>query len=112
MTKTIKIRIKTKKRKNNPNSSSEMDQNMREMLNTLGFLDLETLPSMKQLREHFRKLTIQRHPDKGGINEEFKELCKAFETIGKMIEEEDSLDEEDEEEKEARHRFKEEVWER
>ena len=51
----------------------------------------------------------RKHPDKGGNNEEFKELYSAYDMIGKLIESEAS-DTSDQEEDEARKRFREENW--
>ena len=66
---------------------------------------------MKSLREKFRQLAVQRHPDKGGSDEAFKELFKAYEILGNMINSNKTQDKEDEEEMEARRKFREENWE-
>ena len=66
---------------------------------------------MTKLIKSFIRLAVEKHPDKGGNEEEFKELYNAYETLGKLIEKSTDGGEEDKEEAEARKRFREETWE-
>ena len=87
------------------------DKRIKELLIVMDFKDLRILPSMKILRERFRHLAVQRHPDKGGTDEAFKELFKAYEILGNLITSRKTQDKEDEEEMEAKRMFREENWE-
>ena len=78
---------------------------------TMEFQNQEELPSMKSLRRNFRRLAIEKHPDKGGNNEEFKKLYQAYEALGNIIAAEENKDVNDNEEMEARRKFHEENWE-
>ena len=78
-----------------------IDNVTKELLIIMNFDDLLSLPSMKILRERFRELAVQRHPDKGGSNEAFKELFKAYEILGNLITADNSEENNDEEEREA-----------
>jgi hypothetical protein len=40
-----------------------------------------TLPTVKQVRSAYRRLSLARHPDKGGTLEDFRELQAAFEGV-------------------------------
>ena len=85
-----------------------VNEETKKLLVVMGFEDENTLPTMKTLRERFRKLAIEKHPDKGGSNEQFKELYSAYEILGKLIASQMTHDEEDSEELEARRMFREE----
>ena len=61
-----------------------VSEEIRNLMEILGYQELSKLPTMKSLRQHFRKLAVERHPDKGGTNEKFKELYKAYETLGNI----------------------------
>ena len=89
-----------------------VNEETKKLLVVMGFEDENTLPTMKTLRERFRKLAIEKHPDKGGSNEQFKELYSAYEILGKLIASQMTHDEEDSEELEARRMFREENWEK
>ena len=54
---------------------------------------------------------LERHPDKGGSDEDFKRLYAAYETIGNAIDENNTDIVLDEEETEAWRCFREENWE-
>ena len=62
---------------------------------------------MKELRKRYLELSLIRHSDKGGTDEEFQELLHAYNSIGKLIEKSKNLDKDDLEEEEARKKFKE-----
>ena len=88
-----------------------VSEEIRNLMEILGYQELSKLPTMKSLRQHFRKLAVERHPDKGGTNEKFKELYKAYDTLGNIIASQTTEEEEDTEEIEARRMFREENWE-
>ena len=52
----------------------ELSEEVKKMLGIMGFDNVESLPTMATLRKTFIKLAVEKHPDKGGSNEEFKEL--------------------------------------
>ena len=81
----------------------------RETIKNLKVLGLpeDALPKMKVLRKRYLELSLIRHSDKGGTDEEFQELLHAYNSIGKLIEKSKNLDKEDLEEEEARKKFKE-----
>ena len=87
-----------------------MSEAVKKLMEIMGYEEGEKLPSMKSLRQHFRKLAVETHPDKGGSNEKFKELYKAYETLGNLIDSQ-KTGEEDNEEIEARRMFREENFE-
>ena len=72
-------------------------------LSVLGF---DAVPKMKELRENFLKLCLERHPDKGGSDDSFKVLLEAKETLSKYIQNNVPEDDSDEEEVFARQLFK------
>ena len=80
-------------------------------LRILGFPE-DTLPKMKELRKRYLELSLIRHSDKGGTDEDFQELLHAYNSIGKIIEKSKNLDNEDHEEDEARKKFKESNFEK
>ena len=81
----------------------------RETIKNLKVLGLpeDALPKMKVLRKRYLELSLIRHSDKGGTDEEFQELLHAYNSIGKLIEKSKNLDKDDLEEEEARKKFKE-----
>ena len=90
----------------------KINEETQKLLEILGFSDINELPTMKKLRANFIKLAIEKHPDKGGNNEDFKELYKAYKTLGNLITSEEISEESDNEEIEARRVFREENWEK
>ena len=76
----------------------------------MGYQEASSLQMMKSLWQHFWKLAVEKHSDKGGTNEKFKELYQAYEILGNMIASK-RAEEEDMEEIEARRMFREENWE-
>ena len=87
-----------------------MTTQTRNLLLIMGFEETKSLPTMKCLRQKFIKLAVERHPDKGGSDEKFKELYEAYEILGKLIDSQ-IITEEDKDEIEARRMFREEIWE-
>ena len=87
-----------------------ISEEIKNLLQTMEYEKQNTLPTMKSLRQHFRKLAVERHPDKGGTDKEFQELYKAYEILGNIIASQNAEDV-DTEEMEARRMFKEENWE-
>ena len=45
-------------------------------------LDITKNASSDEIRKAFRKLSLKHHPDRGGNEEEFKKLNRAFEILG------------------------------
>ena len=88
----------------------ELSQEVKKMLTVMGFDNTETLPTMMNLRKTFIKLAVEKHPDKGGNEDDFKELYQAYEFLGNLISNSDA-EEENIEEAEAKKRFREETWE-
>ena len=65
-----------------------MDPEIERLLTVLGFKN----PSMKDMKmktitSQWRRMSLVKHPDKGGRKEEFQELMEAYEKLGKKIEE-------------------------
>ena len=87
-----------------------VNHKIEKLLVIMGFTKVNELPTMKTLRQTFIKLAVERHPDKGGSDEKFKELYEAYEILGKLIDSQTSA-EQDKEETEARRMFREEIWE-
>ena len=73
----------------------------------LVILDFDNVPSMAELRNKFLKLCIERHPDKGGENDQFQKLMEAKLVLSKYISEFIPEDKNDSVEVEARKLFKE-----
>ena len=59
-----------------------ISEKLRNALSVLGFSEV---PEMKVVRDRFLKLCLEKHPDKGGSNEEFQNLLDARETICRYI---------------------------
>ena len=60
----------------------------RETIKNLRILEFpeDILPKMKELRKRYLELSLIRHSDKGGTDEDFQELLNAYNSIGKLIE--------------------------
>ena len=86
----------------------------RETIKNLRILEFpeDILPKMKELRKRYLELSLIRHSDKGGTDEDFMELLNAYNSIGKMIEKSKNQDKDDIEEDEARKIFKESNFEK
>ena len=54
---------------------------------SLEIFQLDKVPKMAVLRAKYMELCIERHPDKGGSNEQFQQLLEAKEILSKYIEE-------------------------
>ena len=80
----------------------KLSQETKKLLVIMGFKNTEVLPTMTNLRKAFIRLAVEKHPDKGGSNEEFKELYRAYEKLGNLITTNTEKDEEESEEAEAR----------
>ena len=57
-----------------------MKEETKNYLRTMAIKETSKLPTLQLLREQFRKLAVEKHPDKGGSNEAFKELYRGYET--------------------------------
>ena len=55
-------------------------RNIEEDLTFLG-LKLHPLPTIKEVSSRYRKLSLLKHPDKGGTHQEFLQLIAAFEHV-------------------------------
>ena len=86
-----------------------MDSGTQRLLSILGFPDeIHSLPSMRQLKTQFRRMSLIRHPDKpGGTKGHFQELMDAFQKVGNLIVNIDQCDLADDEETKARKAFNE-----
>ena len=63
------------------------ESELRKVLEVLGFIDLQSIPPMKEAVHKFRKMALKKHPDKpGGSKEQFQTLQEAFYRIGSIIE--------------------------
>ena len=89
----------------------KLSEEIKKMMLIMGFENQESLPSMTDLRKTFIKLAVEKHPDKGGSEEEFKEMYSAYEMLGKIITSNSDGGDDSSEEAEAKKRFKEETWE-
>ena len=45
-------------------------------------LEIEKNSSQDQIKKAFRKLSLKHHPDRGGNEEEFKKINRAFQILG------------------------------
>ena len=83
----------------------------RELESDLEILKINTSEELtiKYVTLHYKRVAKEKHPDKGGTNEAFKELIGAYEAVGKLNDEKQPEESDDKEEKEARRRFKEEI---
>ena len=88
-------------------TGSSLSEEIVNLLKLMKFENLLEIPSMRMLRKRLKKLAVEKHPDKGGSNEEFKELYQAYEALGNIIATEPE-NKEDDEEVEARRMFQEE----
>ena len=63
------------------------ESDLKRVLEVLGFMDLQSVPPMKEAVKMFRKMALRKHPDKpGGSKEQFQNLQEAFYRIGSIIE--------------------------
>ena len=92
---------------------NDKDNELRRVLEALGFIDLHSIPPMKEAVKMFRKMALKKHPDKpGGSKEQFQTLQEAFFRIGSIIEDHNgqtskpSVEEDDYEESMAKKLFK------
>ena len=67
--------------------SEQHDIELQRVLEVLGFMDVTSVPPMKEAVKMFRKMALKKHPDKpGGSTEQFQTLQEAFYKIGSVIE--------------------------
>ena len=84
-----------------------MDPEVNALMKILGFVNPEMSDlKMKIITSQYRRMSLIKHPDKGGSKEDFQELNKAYEKLGKIINKTPQEDPEDREETNARDLFK------
>ena len=59
-----------------------MDQKEIDVLKVLEFENVRDSPKMKEINKKWRKLSLMKHPDKGGTKEDFQELLAAYQIAG------------------------------
>ena len=59
-----------------------MDQKLIDALKVLEFENVTEIPKMKEINKKWRKLSLIKHPDKGGTKEDFQELLAAYQIAG------------------------------
>src|SRR5215218_2619996 len=45
-------------------------------------LDISTTASQEEIKNSYSKLSLEKHPDKGGNEEEFRQIGEAYEILG------------------------------
>ena len=67
-----------------------MEPEVFEALKILGFKDIKKLPKLREIMKNWRKLSMEKHPDKNGgtpeSTREFQELLDAYQTAGDACE--------------------------
>ena len=84
-----------------------MDPEVNTLMKILGFVNPEMSDlKMKTITSQYRRMSLIKHPDKGGRKEDFQELNRAYEKLGKIINKTPQEDPDDKEETNARDLFK------